>query len=281
MKNILILLLIHLSLSSCAFESEMPGYRFSNFENTKAWDLAKAVKDNSAERVKKILNSKKVNVDFKDPQFHETLLSLAVVNQKNNAIIELLKAGADPNELVGEQDETPFINAIRFNENCDLFYVQTLLKYGANPNLEIHNPKMGYHFTNSFPLLVAINNLDNNGNSCLNLVKLLVNKGANMNSCYAQDYAEICEGVITESLTANNFEALKYFVIEKNIKIPDTVFIYGGIDKSTQKVYGLSEALKSEHFISEDFEDELGSHKFTKERKIRDEILNYLDKNKK
>lgn len=65
MKKTLLLIFIGLSLNSCAFEYEMPGYRFSNFENTQAWDLAKAVKDNDAEKVREILNSKKVNVDLK------------------------------------------------------------------------------------------------------------------------------------------------------------------------------------------------------------------------
>jgi hypothetical protein len=178
------------------------------------------------------------------------------------------------------KDATPLINAIRYSKNCNLFYVQSLLEYGAKPNFEIQNPQKGYQFANSFPLLVAINKVDSDGEGCLNLVRLLVDKGANMNCCYKQDYSELCEGVITTSLRAENLQALKYFVIDKNITIPDTVYIYGEINKSTQQVYGLNEVLKSENFLFEDFEDELGKHTFSNERKTRDEILIYLEKKK-
>jgi hypothetical protein len=281
MKNILILVIISLTLNSCALEYEMPNYRFSNFENTQAWDLAKAVKDNDAEKVREILNTRKVNVDFKDPKFQETLLSLAIVNQKQNTIIELLKAGANPNELLGNlKDETPFLNAVRYNNKCDLFYVQTLLKYGANPNLEIQNPIKGHYFANSFPLIVAIGQLDKNGDECLSIVKLLVDNGANINCCYYDEMDDLCEGVINQCISSSNMETLKYFIIEKKIKIPKIVCVWGSIDKATEQRYSLIEILNTEDYQFEDFNDELGNHDLSKSRKIKSEILEYLKKNK-
>lgn len=69
MKYIIPLIIICISFNSCGFDLEMPGYRFSNFENTPVWSLAKAIEDNDAEKVREILSSKKVNVDFKESKF--------------------------------------------------------------------------------------------------------------------------------------------------------------------------------------------------------------------
>lgn len=277
MKKILILVIINLTITSCRSQSELPGYSFSNFKNTKAWDLAKAVENNDSEKVREILTAKKVNVDFKDPEFKETLLSLAIVNQKQNAIIELLKAGANPNELLGDlKDETPFINAINYSQNCDLFYIKTLLKYGANPNLEIKNPEEGHYFENSFPLLVAIGKTDNNGDECLSVVKLLVENGANINSCYQNSMTEMCEGVINQCLSTKSMETLKYFVIEKKINIPEKVYIISGINKTTQKVYNLSEILNTDDYKFEDLTINGEKIERSKMRKVKSEILAYL-----
>ena len=278
MKNILILLTLTLSLNSCAFESEMPGYDFNNFENTEAWNLAKAVNDNDAEKVREILKTKKINVDFKDPKFHETLLSLAVVNQKQNAIIELLKAGANPNELLGDlKDETPFTNAITYNEDCDIFYIKALLKYGANPNLEIKNPDEEHYFENSFPLLIAIGKTNNNGDECLSIIKLLVDSGANINCCYQNSMTEMCESVINQCLLTKSMETLKYFVIEKKINIPNKAYNIGGINKATQKVYTLTEILNTDDFKFEDMT--IGNEKLnrSKARNAKNEVLKYLN----
>lgn len=281
MKQIFLLFTLCLALNSCGFNLEQDNYSFDNFKETPLWELAQAVRADDESEIKKILKKQKLEIDLKDPKYKQTLLALSIQNDKRNAFIELLNSGANSNELLGfPADATPFIYSIQNVENCNLFYVENMLKHGANPNLEIKNPNPDYYFENSFPLLVAIGKNDNNAKDCINLVSLLVENGADIKCCFKQPFSNICEGVIAKSLTMNSMETLKYFVIEKKIAIPDTVIIIGELDKSTQKVYGLKEILNSEDYKYSDFENELGNHDRSRLRKTRDEIIEFLEKNK-
>lgn len=282
MKKIVLMFSLFSVLNSCGFNLEQDSYSFDNFKQTPLWDLAKAVRADDANKVKQILEEKKLEIDLKDPKYKQTLLVLAIQNDKRNAFLQLLNAGANPNELVGDpQDSTPFINGIWNVKDCDLYYVENMLKHGANPNLEIKNPQHEFYFENSFPLLVAIKKNGIYTKDCLDLIKLLVDNGADVNCCYKQSYSKICEGVLAESLTANSMETLKYFVIEKKVAIPDTVIILGGLKKSTEEVYSLKEILKSKNYRYEDFEREGKKFDRSQLRKIRDEIIEYLEKIKK
>lgn len=278
-KTYLILLLLSFALNSCGINLEQKCYNFDNFKETPLWELAQAVRTDDASEVKQLLKDKKLKIDLKDPKYNQTLLALAIQNEKRNTFLELLNAGANPNELVGvPKDATPFIYAIWNVENCDLFYVEEMLKHGANPNLEIKNPNPDRFFMNSFPLIVSI---ENSIGGCLDLTKLLVDSGADINCCYKQPDSDICEGVLADALTLNDMETLKYFVIEKKIAIPDTVIILGDADKSTQQAFGLKEILQSKDYQYEDFESEGQKHDRSQLRKMRDEILDYLEKTNK
>lgn len=278
MKKAVILLHMLIFLQSCGFNLEKKPYNFDNFKDTQLWDLAQAVRSDDASEVREILKDKKIQVDLKDPIYHQTLLALAIQNSKRNAFLELLKAGANPNVLLGaSEDSTPLIYGIQKVKGCDLYYVETMLKHGANPNLEIKNPNPGHVFFNSFPLFVAI---EHRSDYCLDLVKLLVDNGANINCCYKQSYSDFCEGVIATSLTLNDIETVRYFVIEKNITIPDTVIIIGELDKKTQEAFGLKEALNSKYFTFEDVKVDGRTYDNSKSRKIKNEILEYLNKKK-
>lgn len=269
MSNYILLLL--LLGNSCMFNLEEERYSFDNFKNTPLWELAKSIRNDDADKVRELVRLNTLNIDFKEPNFHQTLLALAIQNNKRNAFIELLKAKADPNLLVGPvSDATPFIYAIRNVENCDLFFVENMLKYGADPNLKINPPQEGSFFENSFPLLAAIGNRKDDGRECLDLVKLLVNNGANINCCYYNPLTEMCEGVLNECILSNSMITLRYFVIDKKIAVPDSVFVEGSIDKTTQKIYSLTEILNTDDY---QFEAENLSHL----RKSRNEVLEYLE----
>ena len=258
---------------------EQSAYDFDNFKATPLWELAQAARADDVTKIKQILKDKKLEIDLEDPEYKQTLLALSIQNQKKNAFLELLNEGANPNELVGNpKDATPFIYAIWNVEKCNLFYVENMLQHGANPNLEIKNPQPESYFTNSFPLLVAI---DNQIGSCLDLIKLLVDNNADIKCCYKQPNSELCTGVIAETLITNNMEALKYFVVEKKIVIPDTVIILGEGEKSTQEAFGLRAILTSKYCKYEDFEREGKKYDRSQLRKTRDEILEYLDRIKK
>ncbi len=272
MNKIFLVLALGTFLNSCSFNDEQVGYNFDNFKSTPLYDLAMAVRDDNGAKVNKILKNNKLEVDFKDPKFQQTLLSLAIQNEKREAFIELLKAGANPNELVSQPvDATPFIYAIQNVENCDLFFVKKLLEYKANPNQIIKNPSNGFYNSDIFPLHLAVGNFKNDGSECIELVKLLVDNGADINFCVEDSMESLCKGVIHKCLLMNCMGTLRYFVVEKKINIPDTVISYGAVNKSTQKNYSLKEAL-----ITEDF----GFSDDGRFKEIKKEILEYLDKKK-
>ncbi|MEC4050936.1 hypothetical protein OX284_015980 [Flavobacterium sp. SUN046] len=278
MKTVILILIISVFNQSCAQNNIPNRYDFDNFKNTPLWSLAQSIRNDNINEMYKIIKATNQNVDFKEPNYQQTLLALAIYNNKPNTFIELLKIGANPNIILGEDNDTsPLICAINTIEECNVFYVENLLKYGANPNMQIMNPKKGYSFRNSFPLIRSINR----DKRCLNMIKLLVDNGADINCCYKQDFLNYCEGVIDECLMFQNMAALKYFVIEKNIKIPDSIFIYA-TNKKNERVYNLLDILRSKEFALDDFEDEQLKMKFNfeKRRKDRDEIIEFLKKKK-
>ena len=144
---------ILLILSSCSFDEK--GFEFKNFENTAAADLAAAVEDNDIELIREIVKQKKVSIDFLEPKWKMNLLTLAIANRKKDSFLELLRLGADPNLIIGNNSDTsPITEAIITQSNCELFYIETLLKNGANPNLKIES--VGIVSDNYYPLFTAI-----------------------------------------------------------------------------------------------------------------------------
>lgn len=281
MKKAVLFIILIGSLHSCAFDKK--GFEFDNFKNTPLWELAKAVKDNDADLIKELMKSNKLYIDFKEPINQQTLLTLAIVNEKKEAFMILLNMGANPNMLLGtNKNSTPLTESILNQKDCDLFYIENLLKNGANPNLEIIPEDKENYFFYNYPLFAAITKHDKNSNECINTVKLLVEYNADINCCHPRPLNEdVCEGVIEACLTIRSMENLRYFVIEKKIKIPKIVYIIGEIDKATQKEYSLTEILNTNDYKFEDFEDELGKHTFKREREIKKEILEYLKKTRK
>ncbi|UPT70289.1 MAG: ankyrin repeat domain-containing protein [Flavobacterium sp. JAD_PAG50586_2] len=190
-----------------------------------------------------------------------------------------MKSGANPNVLLGEsKDSTPFMNAIQYQENCDLFYIQTLVKFKADINKKIVSENRNIlSDLYSIPLLAAISKFSHKRHECLETVKFLVDSGADINACIEDSASGVCEGVISRCLHGNSLKALKYFVIEKKISIPEKVYVVGQINPKTMKIYGLSEALNSKKFQYEDFTDKYtGFVDRSDLRNSKEEILNYL-----
>lgn len=273
MRKLVLFIHMLIFLQSCGFNMDTDKYSFDNFKSTPIWDLAKAVRADNTDLIMEILEDDRITsmIDLKDPKYNQTLLSLAIQDKKNKAFITLLKKGANPNKLLGKKmDATPFVDAIWNIEDCNLFYVETMLKYGANPNLEIKNPNPGYYFESSYPLIVAVKV------GCIDLIKLLVNNGAKLNCFIRHEPTGLKEGVISSALYSDNMEALKYFVIEKKVQIPDTVMITG-FEKSDKKFYNLREILSTDEYKYDS--DNYGVKKNKSElRKFRDEVIEYLDK---
>lgn len=138
MKRYLILLIIPLIGCVNANSQKLLARDYRIFQGTKAWELAKAIDNDDATEIRKILTKDKKLVTVVDTMYGQTLLGLAVIDLKYNAVKTLLESGADPNAFNGYDGFTPLMKAIRNGGRVmpnDPRYLNILLKYGANPNL--------------------------------------------------------------------------------------------------------------------------------------------------
>jgi hypothetical protein len=261
MKYILITILF-LTLNSCS-ANELPGFRFDNFKETEAYDLAIAVKNDNTLEISKIINKNNKLLEFKDPYYNMTLLSLSIVNQKKDSFIKLLQLGANPNMISGfDNDCTPFTNAIEYSKDCDLFFIENLLKYKADVNKTINYSSNGFEKKNT-PLFLAIDTYDENANFCSEMIYLFDNYSLNL-----LNYSN--ETIIFNCLFSKNMKALRFFIIEKKIEIPRLIDT-NGLSIENQKKYSLIEILNLDEYKFD----------FYKENEIaKKDILIYLLKNK-
>ena len=117
-------------------KKDLLGNDFRLFQGTKAWELAKAVEDENIEGIKFQVNKVGIPVDYKEERFGETLLMLAVRNNKYMSAKTLLELGADPNEpddTINNSGENAVIIASEFSRISPNI-LRLLLEQGGNPN---------------------------------------------------------------------------------------------------------------------------------------------------
>ena len=90
------MLLIICTYTSCS-QNLGPGYQFDLFKNTPTWKLAKAVKREDEKEIIKILREKDVDINFQEPIFGNTVLQLAIANDKLLSTKILLENNANYN----------------------------------------------------------------------------------------------------------------------------------------------------------------------------------------
>lgn len=269
MRNIIPILVCFFVLNSC--ENSNPAFRFSNFKGTEAETISKAIEDEDIETIRNEIKQKKVSVNFEDKKYEVSLLELAVVNYKKEAFEELLKLGADPN-IENSSCESILISAIRYNENCDLYFVEKLLENGANLKPKFFE-KCNY-FSNE-PICETIFWYNDNNIECgFKILKLLTSKLNDPKVLYInnneKDYQQ---NIIYNCLsTGQNIRALKYLIVDLKYEAPKEIYIDGTI------IYGyegtgyknLVDILNSQVYVFDVLERE----------KAKNEILSYLENNK-
>lgn len=252
--RILRLIILILSTSSSNSQNLGPGYQFDLFKNTDSWELAKAVENEDVNKIEKILNSQKIDINFQEPIYNNTILQLAVGNDKLLSTAILLKYNANFN-IPNRYNTAAIHEASSFIPLKKNSYkiLETLLKYGVNVNMLMASPNktsdsIGY----TIPLKLAINNLD--------CSKLLLNHGANAYFKTGNEYP-----IWFDMLIANygeNIYVAKYMIIDKSMKIPHPI-AYDS-EKKPIDIFTLLNAL--------DFPND------TKRQLIKQEILDYLKK---
>lgn len=158
----------------------MLGDDFRLYKHTPAWSLAKAVEDEDTTKISKQVLQMHISVDYRDPEYKQTLLMLATRTNKIESVKKLLELGANPN---AHNDSTKYFGqsavllACRFTRPSSKI-LALLLKYGGNPNSTacgVQENGLGEIVPiRDFALSAAVF-------SSFEKVKLLVDAGANIN----------------------------------------------------------------------------------------------------
>ena len=177
MKSLYYVIIIFLLLSSCreiiVDKTRLKGWDYRLFQETPAWELAKAVQDGRVSRIKSIIQEDSTLINYQEPRFGETLLMLAIWNDDYKSFITLLENNANVN-IYDTYDGTSAI-ILTCEYNLGKKYVEKLLEYGANPNdIEAGDRRKG-NSTRYTPLRGASENGD------IESVKLLLDAGADIN----------------------------------------------------------------------------------------------------
>ena len=207
-------MLSSLLLSGCATDllrdmSKKDGeYRIISvriYQNTPAWELAKAVRDQNTNKIAKIAKENPELLNYQDPKYGATLLYWAVGVEKYKSAEALLKVGADPDIICTYMGETPLFCAAGFSlvdnkAKTDPKYVILLLQYGADPDIGYTGKYKEIGYT---PLMNSI--------GCgIEKTKALVEAGANINTQTTQGMT-----AAHRALWSMSIDQAHYLIVEK------------------------------------------------------------------
>jgi ankyrin repeat protein len=187
---------------------DLLGSDYRLFQNTPAFELAKAVCSEDMDQVEYLVNAKRQNINFQEPKFGNSLIMMTVVNQQYGMCEKLLQLGANPNLHDYYQGTPAIVDAAQIGSLFfdDTKFLRLLLKYGANPS-DKENGKLDEGNSIRYtPLIVS----SGSKYEAFEKVKLLVEAGADIN--YKDEF--------------NNF-ALKRAIVLDNMEVAYYLLLHG------------------------------------------------------
>lgn len=234
--NLFIITTIFL-ISSCSDidklvdKSNLLGDDYRLFQETSVWNLAKAVWDEDTFAIRKIVTQEKLDINFQEERFGNTLLMLAVSNNQYNSCKTLLELGADPNKHDKYNGSSAVIDAARINEISDdnTKFLKLLLQFKGNPNdLEVGKRQDGNN-SRETPLIASIQ--VNKVSSSLAKVQFLVEKGADIN--YKNEYGQT---VLSQAVLLDDYEVV-LFLLQKGVNYKDFIIDRSKYNSDGKKAY--------------------------------------------
>jgi uncharacterized protein len=207
-------------------KSKLLGSDYRLFQETPAWELAKAVWDDDFKKINELTQKDKNLINYRDPKLGKTLLFLTMWHNQLETFKLLLSLGADPNIHDTYDGTSPIIEACKCDFN--IYFVKLLLKNGANPNdIEIGKRRDDNH-TRYSPLMAAAES----GN--INLVRLLIDKGACLN--YQNEFGR---SALSIAITQEKYNVILY-LLKKGVdyRMPTSY------DKAQHKTYYIEDELQ-------------------------------------
>lgn len=180
--------------------SELSSMDYRLFQNTPAWELAKAVQDEDTGKIDKIVVENPRIINYQDFKYGNTLLMLTIMNQQLKSFKALLRRGADVNTHNTFDGTSPLIEACS-SKYYNIIFAQILIEYGSNVNdIEIGKRRQG-NSTRLTPLIAS----SKTGN--LDMVRFLVSKGADVN--YQNEFGQ---SALSESVMLSEYKVVYYLL---------------------------------------------------------------------
>ncbi|MCZ8297041.1 ankyrin repeat domain-containing protein [Flavobacterium sp.] len=192
-------------------KNDLLGMDYRLFQNTPAWDLAKAVQDEDEKKINEIVSKDPKLINYQEPKFGNTLLMLTITNQQIKPFRYLLEKRADVN-IHNTFDGTSAIIEACGSKYYDIQFVEILIQNGANVNdIETGERKKG-NSTRATPLIEA------SKSGLIDLVRFLVSKGADVN--YQNEFGQ---SAFSESIMQKRYE-ISYYLLESGADYKRPIF---------------------------------------------------------
>lgn len=190
-------------------KQDLTGGDYRLFQNTPAWDLAKAVQDENEKKINEIVSKDPKIINYQEPKFGNTLLMLTIMNQQIKPFKTLLENKADVNIHNTYEGTSALIEACSFKQYNTKF-AEILLQKGANVN-DVQMDK-----TEPDKVKTALMKAAKTGK--LDLVVLLVKNGADVN--YQNEYEQSALG---ESAIIDRYE-ISYYLLQNGADYTRPIF---------------------------------------------------------
>jgi hypothetical protein len=227
-------------------KDKLLGYDYRLFQNTPAWELAKAVWDEDKKKINEIVAKDPNLINYQEPKYGKTLLILTVMNQQMKSFKVLLANKADISIHDNYSGTSALIEACSF-EQYNTKFAEILIQNGANVNdvqTDTEDPDK---------VKTALMKAATTGK--LDMVKLLVENGADLN--YMNEYKQ---SALSQSIIQRNYDIIIYLLNQGvDYKLPITY------NEEQNKTYYLVDKLRF-HML------DLGSSEY----KLKMEIVSFL-----
>lgn len=189
-----------LSREKIVDKSELTGRDYRLFQNTPAWELAKAVEDENTKKIDKIVSENPEIINYQESKYGNTLLMLTIMNQQLKPFKALLKRGADVN-IHNTFDGTSSLIKACSSKFYNITFVKMLIEYGADVNDVETGERRKENGTRLTPLIAA------SRTGRLDLVRFLVSKGADVN--YQNEFGQ---SALSESVMVDEYKVAYYLL---------------------------------------------------------------------
>lgn len=203
MKNIGFLFWVIVFFSCQVPKEKMTGRNIRLWQDTPAWELAKAVRAGNTSRVNEILLKDRINIDYREPKYGQSLLFWAIWHNKTDMVQFLLSKGANPNLHDYFDGQSPITLAAGYYGE-DIKMLKLLLEYGGDPNdYTLDSDSVTGMRSMSTPLInAAANDLEK--------VKLLIKAGADINLAVEPGQPPLFRAIMN-----NRADVIRYLVIDQ------------------------------------------------------------------